>query len=62
MAGVCHACEAPAAFTVKRIHDGGGKRITCGAHLEDTVREVAASVPDWATNPTSAVHVMGTGN
>lgn len=51
------SCGARAEFAVTRTHDGGGRTLTCGYHLATTSRNVAASVPTWATNPSPAVTV-----
>lgn len=50
-------CGARAEFEVRRTHDGGGKTLTCGYHLDTTVRNVARDVPSWATNPSTATTV-----
>lgn len=51
------SCGARAEFAVTRTHDGGGRTLTCGYHLATTSRNVAASVPAWATDPSTAVTV-----
>ena len=48
-------CGAPATFELTRSHDGGGRTFTCDAHLPDATRSVAASVPSWATYPSTRV-------